>query len=161
MICYRSKEQRFYWQKNDLVCEALKMLNTKHIGALIVKDGENIAGVVAECDTLKQLFDSAFIDEANLRKFDVIYSYGQLRNPRMFADLFAICICDIVINRIRLLFILYVPQESSQPIQFINYISIFNHRCFIMQFLINLNCLIFIFGIILIQLLKQNCYFII
>lgn len=42
--------------QDDVVCKALEMLNTKHIGALMVMDGEKVAGIMTERDILKHLY---------------------------------------------------------------------------------------------------------
>jgi len=42
-------------QKNDTVSEAVSILNDKRIGAVIVKDGETVVGILSERDLLKKL----------------------------------------------------------------------------------------------------------
>ena len=42
-------------QKNDTVAEAVNILNDKRIGAVIVKDGETVVGILSERDLLKKL----------------------------------------------------------------------------------------------------------
>lgn len=45
-------------KKDDVVCVALKMLNSKHIGALMVMDGDSVVGIMTERDILKTLYDA-------------------------------------------------------------------------------------------------------
>jgi CBS domain-containing protein len=42
-------------QKNDSVADVVSILNEKHIGAVIVKDGETVVGILSERDLLKKL----------------------------------------------------------------------------------------------------------
>ncbi len=42
-------------QKNDSVADVVSILNDKHIGAVIVKDGETVVGILSERDLLKKL----------------------------------------------------------------------------------------------------------
>jgi len=42
-------------QKNDAVDKVVSILNDKHIGAVIVKDGETVVGILSERDLLKKL----------------------------------------------------------------------------------------------------------
>ena len=42
-------------QKNDTVADAVAILNEKRIGAVIVKDGETVVGILSERDLLKKL----------------------------------------------------------------------------------------------------------
>jgi len=42
-------------QKNDSVDKIVSILNDKHIGAVIVKDGETVVGILSERDLLKKL----------------------------------------------------------------------------------------------------------
>ena len=41
---------------DNLVCEALKLLNEKHVGALIVKKENQIQGIITERDILYKVF---------------------------------------------------------------------------------------------------------
>ena len=42
-------------QKNDSVADVVSILNDKHIGAVIVKDGETVVGILSERDLLEKL----------------------------------------------------------------------------------------------------------
>ena len=42
-------------QKNDSVDKIISILNDKHIGAVIVKEGETVVGILSERDLLKKL----------------------------------------------------------------------------------------------------------
>ena len=42
-------------QKNDSVADVVSILNDKHIGAVIVKDGETVVGILSERDLLRKL----------------------------------------------------------------------------------------------------------
>jgi len=42
-------------QKNALIDEVVKVMNENHIGAVVVKEGETVVGIVSERDLLKKL----------------------------------------------------------------------------------------------------------
>ena len=57
-VVKKKGEEIFSVKKDDVVCVALKMLNLKHIGALMVMDGNSVAGIMTERDILKTLYNA-------------------------------------------------------------------------------------------------------